>query len=87
MPSNDYGLVDVLKAAPSTEPSTFFEFIRELDDPPKKGERERWRDLFETVRSAEELGLVEVERQAGNIESIQLTAEGVETLREFQELR
>lgn len=75
-------LLEILQACPSTEPATFSEFLRGLSDVPSKGDREAWADLFDRVRQAENMGLIEVERDANNrMESVILTGEGVAALK------
>jgi hypothetical protein len=69
-------LIDILLATGATEPSTFNEFCRGLRDCPERGDREGWADLFKTIGSAERLGLVEVERLNGKIETLILTEAG-----------
>jgi exopolysaccharide biosynthesis predicted pyruvyltransferase EpsI len=67
----------VLKAIPSTEPATFREFLQALGGN-FDGE---WRQLFEDIEQLEYMGLVEVERLHGRIESMILTPEGAEEVR------
>ncbi len=72
----------LLKAIPSTEPATFSEFCRALgDDCPERGDKEEWADLFSHINMAESLGLIEVERDGRNTESLQLTEAGVAEVR------
>lgn len=75
--------LEVLQAIPVTEPADFREFLRGLPDIPSKGDRDAWRDLFETLEGLEADGLVEVERAnaGGAIESLILTEEGKEMVR------
>lgn len=79
MPTND----EILAAIPSTEAASFNEFLNALPDVPEKGDREAWRELFEQLTDLEMRGWVEVERanRGGSIESLLLTAEGVEEVR------
>lgn len=75
-------LIEILRACPSTEPATFGEFLRGLPDPPERGEREEWAALFRQIEYAEELGLIEVERTHGKIDSLMLTQDGIGRLKE-----
>jgi hypothetical protein len=79
-----YSLFDILEVVPSTEPATFGEFLNALADVPT--EKSDWRDLFETIRSATDLGLIEVDRdhKTDKINSLQLTADGVATLKDLR---
>ena len=75
-------LIVILRACPSTEPATFSEFLRGLPDVPSKGDREAWADLFDRVRQAENMGLIEVERDSNDrMESVILTGEGLAALK------
>lgn len=47
-----------------------------LNDIPAKGDKEEWADLFDCISAAENLGLVEVERNGKLIESLILTEAG-----------
>lgn len=72
----------LLVAIPSTEPATFSEFCRALgDDCPERGDKEEWADLFDTINQAENLGLIEVDRNGRNTESLQLTEAGAAKVR------
>lgn len=70
-------LNEILRACPSTEPATFSEFLRGLDDVPEKGDKDEWRELFAVVSYAEDNGWIEVERNGSHIESLMLTEAGV----------
>lgn len=74
---------EILSAIPSTEPATFGEFLAGLPDVPVKGDREGWRELFYQLKRLENDGLVEIERanKDGSIESLMLTGEGAEVVR------
>jgi len=75
-------LLEILRACPSTEPATFNEFLRGLKDVPAKGDREAWAELFDRVRQAENMGLIEVDRGSNDrMESFVLTDEGVAALK------
>lgn len=69
----------LLRSVGYTEPSTFGELCQALggDCPTESSE---WRQFFGLVKSAEDEGLVEVERDDGKISSIQLTEMGVSEL-------
>lgn len=68
---------EILRACPSTEPASFYEFLRGLRDIPAKGDKEAWAELFDEVRAVENMGLIEVEYNGRLIESIMLTEAGV----------
>lgn len=74
---------EILAAIPSTEPATFGEFLNGLPDTPEKGDREEWAELFGWLRTFERMGWIEVERASkdGSIESLMVTALGVEEVR------
>lgn len=77
MPTNN----ELLAAISSTEPCTFSEFLAGLPDVPERGHSSEWAELFDQLRWAENAGLVEIERTGKSIESLLLTAEGVEAVR------
>lgn len=75
--------ITLLSSIGSTEPSTFNEMCHGLEgDCPEKGDSAAWGELFETIRGAETLGLIKVDRVGGRIDSLILTPTGVERLRE-----
>ena len=85
-PSNSL-LRNTLGAIGSTEESTFSEICRGLgEDRPEKGDKRGWCDLFDTIRKAENDGLVEISYgRAGEIEGAILTEAGVAELRRLRE--
>ena len=80
MPTND----EILAAIPSTEPATFSEFLNALPDVPERGHSSEWAELFDQLRWAENAGLVEIERTGRSVDSLMLTAEGVEVVRRIR---
>ena len=75
----------VLEATPSTEPSSFNEFCRALgSDCPERGERDDWAELFDCIKAAENLDLIEVERVNGKIDTLILTEAGVARIKELR---
>jgi hypothetical protein len=73
----------ILGAISSTEPSTFKEFLNGLDgDVPS--ERSEWSEMFADLRNLESRGLVEVSRAGSQIDSLQLTADGVARIKELR---
>lgn len=72
---------EILRACPSTEPASFYEFLRGLRDIPAKGDKEAWAELFDEVRAVEHMGLIEVEYNGRLIESLMLTEAGVARLK------
>lgn len=76
----------LLRAIPSTEPTDFREFLNCLGiDAPARGDHAGYAELFEELRALEALGLVEVERTGGSIESLMLTPLGAERVRELRD--
>jgi predicted transcriptional regulator len=73
--------IKILRAIPSTEPATFNEFLRGYDDAPERGDKSGWSELFQDLETLESQGLVEIERNNGRIDTLMLTAEGVDTVR------
>ena len=72
----------ILEAVPSTECASFSEFCRALgSDCPERGERDDWAELFDCIKAAENLDLVEVERVNGKIDTLILTEAGVARVR------
>lgn len=72
----------ILGAIGFTEPSSFGEFCGALGaDCPEKGDRDAWRELFSTLNGLAAEGLVEIERDGRNIESIVLTEAGANYIR------
>jgi hypothetical protein len=67
---------EILRAVSSTEPCTFSEFLHGLPDVPERGDKEAWAELFDKLEMFENLGLVEIERNGGRIESLVLTEAG-----------
>lgn len=74
----------ILLALPSTEPATFNEFLRALDDAPERGDKEAWAELFQELDGLETMGMVEVERYQGKIDTLILTGIGAEYVRDLQ---
>lgn len=72
---------EILRACPSTEPASFYEFLRGLQDIPAKGDKEAWAELFDEVRAVENMGLIEVEYNGRLIESLMLTQAGIAQLK------
>lgn len=72
---------EILKACPSTEPATFYEFLSELDDVPEKGDKPEWAALFRAIEKAERAGLIQVQRDDGKIDLLMLTPEGAERVK------
>lgn len=68
-------------ATSSTEPSTFSEYCRGLRDCPERGDSAAWADLFKAISNGERLGLIEVERLNGKIETLILTEAGAAKVR------
>jgi hypothetical protein len=67
----------------SQEPSTLNEVLRGLgDDAPERGQRHEWHIFFRQLESLEELGLVEITRLNGRVDTLQLTEIGAERARE-----
>ena len=67
----------------SEEPSSLNEVLRGLgDDAPERGDKGAWYVFFRQIESLEELGLVEVTRLNGRIETLVLTSLGSERARE-----
>ena len=72
----------VLNAVSSTEVSTFNEFCRALGGScPERGEQDEWAELFDCVKAAESLDLIEVERVGGKIDTLILTEAGAAKVR------
>ncbi|MCI0488959.1 MAG: hypothetical protein L0229_20395 [Blastocatellia bacterium] len=74
-------LIDVLSAIGSTEPSSFSEFCRGLEDCPEPGDRAVWRELLGFIGRGEREGLIEVERTKGMIDTLILTEAGAALVR------
>lgn len=75
-------LKTLLAAISSSEPATFSEFCHALGgDCPERGDKEEWAELFVLINDAEALGLVDVERDGRNTESLQLTEAGASAVR------
>lgn len=73
----------LLDCVGSTEPSTFSEFLRALeDDCPEKGDKPAWAKLFSLIEECERDGLLVVERVKGKVDSLQLTPEGADAVRD-----
>lgn len=66
----------VLRAIPSTEPADFGEFCNALEGD-KPDDRQGWSDLFNTIRSLEREGLIEVSHAGNLIDTLVLTEAGV----------
>lgn len=75
----------ILKAIPSTEPATWYEFVNALgSDAPNRGDKKGWWDVFQVLDGLERDGLIEVERDDGQIESVILTESGAHQVRAAQ---
>lgn len=75
-------IIDILRAIPSTEPATFNEFCNGLPDCPEKDDKRAWANLFQLIKMAEDMELVEIERFGSRIDAMQLTTLGAERVRE-----
>lgn len=76
----------ILSAIGSTEPSNFFEFLKGLGaDCPEKGDRDGYRELFNQLKELERNGLVDIERRDGQIEWLQLTEAGANSIRAYMD--
>ncbi len=74
----------ILCAISSTEPCTFYEFLRGLrSSKPETGSE--YRQLFLTLESLEEQEFVTIERTKGRIDTLMLTDLGAERAREAQQ--
>ena len=73
---------EILRAISSTEPCTFSEFLRGLPDAPERGDKSAWAELFDKLETFENLGLVEIERANGRIETLMLTEAGAAKVKE-----
>lgn len=71
----------MLAAIPSTEPATFNEFLSGYDDRPERGDKPAWAEMFQDLETLESQGLVEIERANGRIDTLMLTAEGVDLVK------
>lgn len=77
-------MLTILKAIPSTEPATFYEFVGALgDDAPERGDKKGWWELFRDLEDLADSAVIEIERQATHIESLMLTEIGAATYREL----
>jgi hypothetical protein len=76
----------LLKAIRSAEPSDFSDLCNALgDDKPERGDRDGWSDLFNTLRSLEKDGLVQISWfHNKNVDSLMLTEAGAARVRESQ---
>ena len=74
----------LLKAIPSTEPADFRDLCNALGSD-KPDDREGWSDMFNTLRSLEKDGLVEISWfHNNNIDTLILTEAGAARVRESQ---
>lgn len=73
--------IKMLAAIPSTEPATFNEFLRGYDDRPERDDKRGWAEMFQDLETLESQGLVEIDRMNGRIDTLMLTAEGVDLVR------
>jgi hypothetical protein len=74
----------ILGSAGSTEPSDFGELLRGMgDEAPERGDREGWRSFFDSLGMLENLGLVDVDRIGGKVNSVMLTPKGADKAREL----
>ncbi len=72
----------MLLAIGSTEPSTFSEICKALEeDCPTKGDRAAWSRFFRILTDLEAQGNVEIDRIKGNIDQAQLTPQGADRIR------
>jgi hypothetical protein len=79
----------LMKCIGSTEPSTFNEFCRALQERdllPPKSDQEEWKTVWARIHSKlehlERQGLIDVDRVGGKIDSLQLTEAGADMIRE-----
>lgn len=73
--------LDRILGAIRSEATTFPEFCRNLKECPKRGDREAWRAVFAGLEQLRTDGLVTIIRQAGEIQSLQLTPAGADRVR------
>lgn len=71
----------ILKAIPSTKEASFNEFVNGLGSD-KPTDRDEWRVLFLQLERLEADGLVEIERLGDRIDTLILTTEGADKVRE-----
>lgn len=73
--------ITMLAAIPSTEPATFNEFLRGYDDRPERDDKRGWAEMFTDLETLESQGLIEIDRTNGRIDTLMLTAEGADLVR------
>ncbi len=72
----------ILSAIGSTEETSFGEFCSALaGDCPESGDREGWREVFNSLGSLEQQGFIEVARTDRKIDSVILTEAGADRVR------
>lgn len=76
----------ILSVIPLTEPDDFRTFCNSLgDDCPQ--ERTEWAELFNTLRLLERQGDIMIDRLGRRIEFLQLTEQGANRIREFNDAK
>ena len=78
--------LEIMQHIGSTEPSTFFELCNALRTHglcPEKGDKAAWSNLFKTLNKFVAEGYATCKKHNNQIQSIQLTKEGADKIRDY----